>query len=156
MIQDAVAASFAGGGTLQHLFFQIPTTGEYEIWVRQTESDVAGGEDYGLAWWASPASLIFVPGDYNGDQVVDAQDYTVWRGAFGGSVTPGTGADGNNNGVIDAGDYVVWRKNLTTAGSGASLASVPEPSGLLLLFATATVLYGFNIRCRAVRCQPLR
>jgi hypothetical protein len=28
VIQDAVAASFAGGGTLQHLFFQLPTTAE--------------------------------------------------------------------------------------------------------------------------------
>lgn len=71
-------------------------------------------------------------GDYKGDQVVDAQDYTVWRGGFGTSVTAGTGADGNGNGVIDAADYVIWRKGLAGAGSGASLASVPEPSAFAL------------------------
>jgi hypothetical protein len=31
---------------------------------------------------------------------------------FGLTVPLGSGADGNGNGVIDAGDYVVWRKNL--------------------------------------------
>src|SRR5438128_9724659 len=46
VIQDSVAASFAGGGTVQHIFFQIPTTGEYEIWVRQTDDHVSGGQDY--------------------------------------------------------------------------------------------------------------
>ncbi len=133
VIQDAVAASFAGGGTVQHLFFQIPTTGEYEIWVRQTENDVLGGEDYGLAWWYGTAPPLIVQGDYNGDQVVDAEDYTTWRGAYGDSVTPGTGADGNGNGIIDAADYTIWRKNLSGAGAGSGLAAVPEPTAMGLV-----------------------
>ena len=139
VIQDAVAASFAGGGTLQHIFFQVPTTGEYEIWVRQTEDDLVGGEDYGLAWWYGTAPPLTVAGDYNGDQVVDAQDYAVWQSNFGDTVTAGTGADGNGDGVIDAADYVLWRKNVT-AGSGASLAAVPEPSSILLLVAGLLLL----------------
>ena len=80
------------------------------------------------------------PGDYNGDGIVDAQDYNVWRGGLGTDVTPGTGADGNGNEKIDAADYVVWRNSLT-AGSGTSLASVPEPIEFMpLMFAGAMLL----------------
>jgi hypothetical protein len=79
-----------------------------------------------------------VQGDYNGDQVVDAQDYTFWRGDFGDNVASGTGADGNQNGVIDAADYVIWRNSL---GSGSGSATIPEPRLLL-----ATLLLGFIFR----------
>jgi hypothetical protein len=90
------------------------------------------------------------PGDYNGDSVVNAEDYTEWRGAYGGSVAPGTGADGSGNGVIDAADYVVWRKNLVT-GSGNAVASVPEPSGAILIFAATLHLAGGMHRTRRMR-----
>lgn len=129
-----VAASISTVGTVEHIFFRIPTTGNYEFWVSQfdQESFTPTGQDYAVAWWYGTAPPIVAQGDYNGDQVVDAQDYNVWRGGLGTSVTPGTGADGNGNGVIDAADYVIWRKQLG-AGSGVSLASVPEPSVLALL-----------------------
>ena len=74
---------------------------------------------------------MVVQGDYNGDSVVDAQDYNVWRGGFGTSVTADTDADGNGDGIINSADYVIWRKNCT-AGSGSSLAFVPEPSAIAL------------------------
>ncbi|QDT68557.1 hypothetical protein MalM25_14800 [Planctomycetes bacterium MalM25] len=71
-------------------------------------------------------------GDYNGDGVVDAIDYTVWRDTLGGTAVPsGSGADGNDNGVIDNGDYDVWSDNY-----GATLAAavaVPEPATALLV-----------------------
>ena len=145
-ITQAVAESTSAEGTLEHIFFQIPTTDEYEIWVRQFDADIAGGQDYAIAWWFGVAPPLIVQGDYNGDQVVNAQDYTAWRGNFGGTVSPGTGADGNANGVIDAGDYVVWRNNLS-AGSG-SLAAVPEPSGLVPLAVASLLLHGRRIEAR--------
>jgi hypothetical protein len=98
-------------------------------------------QDYALAWWAAAINPVFPPGDFNGDQVVDAQDYNVWRGGFGTSVAPGTGADGSGNGVIDAADYVVWRKNLI-AGSGTGLVAVPEPSALA---SSLVMLLGFTV-----------
>lgn len=128
-ITQTIALSDSAVGTLEHLFFQIPTTGEYEFWIRQHDADVGTNQNYAVAWWAVSSTGAPPPGDYNGDQIVNAQDYSVWRGSFGGSVTPGTSADGNNNGVIDAADYVIWRDH-RTAGSGASLASVPEPAAL--------------------------
>ena len=50
-----------------------------------------------------------VPGDYNGNGVVDAVDYVLWRNALGTNVTPGTGADGDGNGIIEQSDYTFWR-----------------------------------------------
>jgi autotransporter-associated beta strand protein len=72
-------------------------------------------------------------GDYNGDNVVDAADYVVWR------------KDPANNGG-DPGGYEVWAANFGNtnpgAGNGGSLAAqnaaVPEPhSCLLVLLAVA-------------------
>ncbi len=135
-INDAIAASLSNDSTIEHLFFQIPTTGNYEFWVNQFDAEF-GSQVYAAAWWARSATLI-LPGDYNGDQIVDAQDYNVWRANFGEPISPGTGADGNGDGTIDAADYVVWRKNLDTAGSGTG-AQVPEPSSLLILVAALCV-----------------
>ncbi len=145
---QTIALSDSIIGTVEHLFFQIPETGEYEFWVKQFDQETfSTNQNYGVAWWAVSALPSNPPGDYNGDQVVDAQDYNVWRGNFGDTVSPGTGADGNGNGIIDAADYVVWRKNLTAAGSGASLASVPESSSIALLL--AGVIISIAVRRRA-------
>lgn len=69
-----------------------------------------------------PGSLINVQqdvrvayvGDYNLDGVVDAADYTVWRGALGSTTDPR--ADGDGNGVVEEADYDVWKANF---GAGA-------------------------------------
>ncbi len=76
-------------------------------------------------------SSIAEPGDFNGDGMVDASDYGLWRNAFGSASQ--LAADGNGDGVVDAADYVVWRKNLgsSAAGSGTS-AAIPEPASLTL------------------------
>jgi hypothetical protein len=44
-----------------------------------------------------------VPGDYNGNGIVDAADYTVWRDSLGQTGT-GLAADGDGNGVVDQAD----------------------------------------------------
>jgi hypothetical protein len=73
-------------------------------------------------------------GDYNGNEVVDAADYVVWRKTMGSSL--GLAADGNRNGMIDSGDYDVWRANF--GGTSASQVStsgltVPEASTVAIL-----------------------
>ncbi|MBB6429686.1 PEP-CTERM sorting domain-containing protein [Algisphaera agarilytica] len=72
-------------------------------------------------------------GDYNGNGVVDAADYTVWQDSFGDTVVAGTGADGNENGVIDAADYTVWQDNFGNTASGSGATVIPEPSAGLIL-----------------------
>ena len=87
----------------------------------------------------------FVPpsADYNGNGVVDAADYTVWRDTLGS--TTNLAADGNGNDVIDAGDYDAWRAAFGQgAGSGASDVAVPEPSSLLLVLLSASLLIAFQ------------
>ncbi|TWT35935.1 Pectate lyase L precursor [Posidoniimonas corsicana] len=70
-----------------------------------------------------------IAGDYNGDGLVDAADYTVWRDSLGS--TEDLAADGDGSGQVDAADYNVWRTNYG-ATAASSARSVPEPTTLLL------------------------
>ena len=110
--------------------------------MNQFDADIDGGQDYAVAWWFGIAPPLVVQGDYNGDMVVDAQDFSEWKSAFGTTVTPGTGADGNGDGIVDAADYTVWRDHLGEMVGGGSLASVPEPSAGCLVFAGVLVCVG--------------
>ena len=59
------------------------------------------------------------PGDYNGDNHVDAADYVVWRKTLGsiGFFLP---ADGHPDNEINSLDFDVWRAHFgETAGGGA-------------------------------------
>ena len=102
----------------------------------------------GLAWQLhTDAHLVELnvvaglSGDYNGNGVVDAADYTIWRDTLG-QVGAGLPADGNHNNMIDAGDYTVWTTNFgMSAGSGATSAKqVPEPSALSFAFIAAALI----------------
>jgi hypothetical protein len=75
-----------------------------------------------------------VPGDYNGNHVVDAADYTVWRDTLGQSGA-GLPADGDGNGMVQPADYTFWKARFgNTSGSAAILNStVPEPATLTSL-----------------------
>jgi hypothetical protein len=82
-------------------------------------------------------------GDYNGNGVVDAADYTLWRNTFGQAATPsGSGADGDGSGTIDDADYGFWKarfgNDVPGSGAGSSLA-IPEPSSLSLLLVLAGI-----------------
>ena len=88
------------------------------------------------------AAAPVLAGDYDGNGIVDASDYIVWRSTLGTTVPAHSGADGDGDGMIGAGDYQIWSGNFgaTSPGSGAgafSLKAVPEPSTLAL------ALFGF-------------
>jgi hypothetical protein len=80
--------------------------------------------------WSTPSLL----GDYDGDGVVDAADYTVWRDTKGQSVAAYTGADGSGNGVVDQVDYDVWVAHFgqtvpaASAGSGSFVSEHQSPA----------------------------
>jgi GH25 family lysozyme M1 (1,4-beta-N-acetylmuramidase) len=96
----------------------------------------------------------FLPGDYNGDNVVDAKDYTKWRDTMGQSVKIGLGADGNLSGTIDAGDYSVWKSHFGTSGAGSGAASpsaVPEPASVMLL--AIALAAASRLRLRIASCR---
>jgi glucose/arabinose dehydrogenase len=95
-----------------------------------------------------------IAGDYNGDGEVDVEDYNAWRASFGLSSQPNfPPADGNQNGTVDAADYVIWRKAFGAggAGSGDSLASVPEPATAWFLIACAAALILIHRRAATIQ-----
>ena len=98
-------------------------------------------------------SLDEVPGDYNGDGVVNAADYTVWRDTNGSTVDAGTGADGDGSGMVDEIDYEFWVSNFGNgSGNGASSgqgANVPEPATILLSFVAAISVLPLSRRLRS-------
>ena len=95
----------------------------------------------------SVQAVINIPGDYNGDGLVNATDYTSWRDSLGSTVTnPFDGADGNGDGMITSADYSVWRSNFGRSTSAATKGvAVPEPtSAWLLCLAIMTVGLGYR------------
>jgi hypothetical protein len=93
----------------------------------------------------------FLAGDYNGNDVLDAADYTVWRDAL----TAGSSSLLNDPtpGTVDESDFVYWRDHfgdVPGSGAGSASAVVPEPaSGLLLL--VGAVLLCVTRRGRTIR-----
>jgi hypothetical protein len=80
----------------------------------------------------APSNFLFATtsfaGDFNGDKIVDARDYAVWR----------------KTNASDAASYTTWRnnfgKNYNASGLGSGAASVPEPASLVI---AAIALAGF-------------
>ncbi len=78
--------------------------------------------------------------DYNGDGVVDAADYTVWRDSIDLEtpiVNPASffEGDGNQDGVVNNNDYAYWadRYGLASAGVAQAGIATPEPTAAILL-----------------------
>jgi len=96
---------------------------------------------------------LILPGDYNGNGIVDAADYAVWRNNLGRDTalpndpTPGTVTDD---------DYLVWKANfghtlVSRRGASADAASsegVPEPACALLCTLAVLVLAANSPRRR--------
>jgi hypothetical protein len=108
--------------------FQILTAagGRTGTFLNEVLPSLPSGLDWDLAY--NPNSIVLsvvstgLPGDYNGNGLVDAADYVVWRKT-----------DGSQEGYDD------WRMNFgRTAGSGLggalpSLSQVPEPAGIFMV-----------------------
>lgn len=62
-----------------------------------------------------------VPGDYDGNGVVEAADRAVWADAYG--TTGVSAADGNGDGRVDAADYTVWRNHLGASRPNLNLVA---------------------------------
>lgn len=100
----------------------------------------------------TPPPLPGLPGDFNGDGIIEAGDYTIWRDTMeaGGTFLPNDPTPGS----VDESDYDYWRTNFgrtieSITANGASgvsadgnVPAVPEPSscGLLVMAATAAYL----------------
>jgi hypothetical protein len=86
-----------------------------------------------LGWLETAAVAPVLFGDYNGDDVVDAADYTIWRDALGTSTSM---PNDETLGFVDQDDYGVWKTHFgeSLEGSGGQATTVvPEPAGFALL-----------------------
>jgi autotransporter-associated beta strand protein len=100
-----------------------------------------GGANHNDVMLIGGAAPMGVPGDFNGNGVVDAADYVLWRS--GGPLQN----EVSDQGTVTPQDYLDWRArfgNTSGSGSGSSLSksgAVPEPGTMMLLaFALSAVL----------------
>jgi hypothetical protein len=94
---------------------------------------VADPYDNSASWRASrsvggsPAAaggeLEPIAGDFDGNLVVDHDDYVKWKSQYGTIVAPFTESDDNGDGKVDAADYVIWRDNLGASALSAALTT---------------------------------
>lgn len=100
------------------------------------------GTPYGTRLLTNIGGPNYITGDYNGDGLVNAADYTVWRDTSGtiGSNSDQPAADANHDFLVDQTDYDSWsmRYGSPNATFPSSGSAVPEP-GTLMLFVTATL-----------------
>ena len=103
---------------------------------------VGNGNDLAITLSSVPP----VAGDYNGNGVVDAADYTVWRDTLGSTTDLRANGDntGASAGIVDLADYEYWKTNFGAhTGSGAEAgetATAPEPSVAAMVVSAWLVL----------------
>lgn len=150
-----------GGGTF------VPSPGDSFTIITATDG-ISGAFDSlvapaGYKWLLNYGSaavtlLVGLSGDYNGDGIVNAADYTRWRDTLG-AVGSGLAADGDGDGDVDADDYTIWKDHFgQSMGSGSgSVAAVPEPTSWLLVFTALTAISRARsaslLRCEAFSCR---
>ncbi len=102
----------------------------------------------------SVVSLAELPGDFNGDGVVDSGDFAVWRNNLGAAFDLNGNGDesGASAGVVDAADLALWRENFgansnTPPQLATAPTAIPEPTTVAL--ALLAMLAG-PLRCRGL------
>ncbi|MCH2119012.1 MAG: hypothetical protein MK161_15075 [Pirellulales bacterium] len=84
-------------------------------------------------------------GDYDGNGVVDAADYTIYMDNLGGDSAV-LGGNGSGASTVGQADYLLWKSGFgNTSGSGSS-AAIPEPTALLLAL-LALAAAPVRVRC---------
>lgn len=79
---------------------------------------------------ATYVSRPALAGDFNQDDVVDAADLAVWRGAFGAS----SAGDADGDGDTDGNDFLAWQQQFGATAMQASVVAqtIPEPHAAAL------------------------
>jgi fibronectin-binding autotransporter adhesin len=128
-VADALTGQFAGLGQGA----LVGNLAGRDLFISYTAGD---GND--VALFTAPA----LSGDFNGDGIVDAVDYTVWRNNLGDATENDINNAGDGQGGVDAADYGVWKQHYgNSQGSGSGgVAPLPVPEPSLIALATVAVL----------------
>ncbi len=128
-----------GGYNLEHVFYEIPTTGLYDIIVEHMDTGLAfplGAEEYAIAWWGA-TNAARTSGDFNGDGIVDGEDLIQWIFDFGQN----SHSDADGDGDSDGADFLKWQLGYgTNANALPASHAVPEPAGWMLLVLGGIIL----------------
>jgi hypothetical protein len=76
---------------------------------------------------------VSVPGDFNGDGVVDGADLATWEAAF-------------EAGGLVGGDLLTWQRNFGAGAGVAAAATIPEPTAAALIALAVVGLTGCRRR----------
>src|SRR3989338_6542233 len=58
--------------------------------------------------YPTPKIIAVLPGDANGDGMVDGPDYVIWLNNYNQQATGAANGDFDGNGFVDGLDYVIW------------------------------------------------
>lgn len=142
----------AGGGTLPIGVPVDPAVLDDETELIFQYSIAANGSDgqslFGGVLFAPLPAPQVLPGDFNGDNIVNLADYTVWRDNLGSNnPLSGNGNElGSSLGVVDQGDYQLWKNNFGEVGPAPAAtigvsAAVPEPATLVGVMSSALLIF---------------
>ena len=146
-----LAGIAAGGSTPFDVFLDTGTVGLFAATYTLTLSDEdLPGEMTGVNLTLDLQARVALIGDATLDDVVGADDYTLWANNFGTGTLFEEG-DFNDDDLVGADDYTLWANNFGASApgpSGGASAAVPEPSALgLFVLGVAGFLLA---RCRRV------
>jgi len=80
-----------------------------------------------ISTWRTSLVASRFSGDYNDNEGVALMDYEVWKFTYGS--TTDLRADGNGDQIVDAADYLIWRDNLGGASAWSALFGGGSGSG---------------------------
>lgn len=80
-----------------------------------------------------------VPGDFNADGLVDADDLAAWTVGFGATAAARSGGDADADRDVDGADFLAWQRHVGAARPSAATL-LPEPAASALAAAAAVGL----------------
>jgi hypothetical protein len=85
--------------------------------------------DHHLVYGATSLTLQMelIPGDINGDGLVDVADYNIWAANVGRTGATWSQGDLNGDGLVDVADYNIWAANV------GKTAATPEPISMIII-----------------------
>jgi hypothetical protein len=124
---------------------------EFEVTARDTEhfTTAFGEADVEFEWDFQGQTLLSA--DFDGDLNVDGRDFLTWQRGFGVPCADLADGDANLDGEVDGNDLLFWQTQYGfnfLAPLIAEVASIPEPSGLVL-----SLIFCFANQFRAGRSR---